>query len=138
MLRVDREQIAAELHVVDAAGLGNGRALSNWLRVLNYVRNICAHHSRLWNRNLADQLATRHVRAVPELAHLAQPGTSHQNARPFAAFSVIAFLLRHVAADDRYVADLRALMATSLPAAKRTAWEMGFPDGWEGLPLWTA
>jgi abortive infection bacteriophage resistance protein len=24
----------------------------SWLKTLNYVRNICAHHSRLWNRNL--------------------------------------------------------------------------------------
>lgn len=24
----------------------------SWLKTLNYVRNVCAHHSRLWNRNL--------------------------------------------------------------------------------------
>ncbi|MEG9533975.1 Abi family protein [Mannheimia indoligenes] len=24
--------------------------LESWLKVLNDVRNICAHHSRLWNR----------------------------------------------------------------------------------------
>ena len=25
----------------------------SWLHTLTYVRNICAHHSRLWNRDLA-------------------------------------------------------------------------------------
>jgi abortive infection bacteriophage resistance protein len=27
--------------------------LSSWLHTLNYVRNLCAHHSRLWNRQLS-------------------------------------------------------------------------------------
>ncbi|SMC61551.1 Abi-like protein [Pedobacter nyackensis] len=26
---------------------------TSWLHTLTYVRNICAHHSRLWNRDLA-------------------------------------------------------------------------------------
>ena len=31
---------------------GNHTFLSSWLRSISIVRNICAHHSRLWNRNL--------------------------------------------------------------------------------------
>lgn len=31
-------------------GLPNGKMLVNWLLFLNDVRNVCAHHSRLWNR----------------------------------------------------------------------------------------
>ncbi|MBK2095155.1 Abi family protein [Francisella philomiragia] len=27
--------------------------LQSWLHTLTYIRNICAHHSRLWNRDLA-------------------------------------------------------------------------------------
>lgn len=29
------------------------KRLGDWLHTLTYVRNICAHHSRLWNRELA-------------------------------------------------------------------------------------
>lgn len=29
------------------------RILVSWLHTLVYVRNICAHHARLWNRELA-------------------------------------------------------------------------------------
>jgi abortive infection bacteriophage resistance protein len=32
-------------------GLGH-QLLSSWLHALSYIRNICAHHSRLWNRIL--------------------------------------------------------------------------------------
>lgn len=31
--------------------------LESWLRTLNYIRNICAHHSRLWNKELANSAA---------------------------------------------------------------------------------
>lgn len=31
----------------------HGPVLLSWLQTLNYVRNICAHHARLWNRDLA-------------------------------------------------------------------------------------
>ncbi|WP_340138883.1 Abi family protein, partial [Vibrio vulnificus] len=33
-------------------GLSNGRVPAKWLRSRNYLRNVCAHHSRLWNRNV--------------------------------------------------------------------------------------
>lgn len=36
-------------------GVKNGRVFATWLRSLNYLRNVCAHHSRLWNRNIVDQ-----------------------------------------------------------------------------------
>ncbi|MGY0218364.1 Abi family protein [Endozoicomonadaceae bacterium StTr2] len=36
-------------------GIANGRHFASWLRSLNYLRNVCAHHSRLWNRNIIDQ-----------------------------------------------------------------------------------
>ena len=36
-------------------GISNGRTFATWLRSLNYLRNVCAHHSRLWNRNIVEQ-----------------------------------------------------------------------------------
>lgn len=36
-------------------GISNGRLFATWLRSLNYLRNVCAHHSRLWNRNIVEQ-----------------------------------------------------------------------------------
>lgn len=39
---------------VVARGLGirQDQLLPSWLEFLSYIRNICAHHSRLWNRKL--------------------------------------------------------------------------------------
>ncbi|SMG66502.1 abortive infection bacteriophage resistance protein [methanotrophic bacterial endosymbiont of Bathymodiolus sp.] len=46
MKETDQDQIAQKY------GLSNGRIFAGWLRSLNYLRNVCAHHSRLWNRNI--------------------------------------------------------------------------------------
>ena len=46
---------ARGLGVAARYGLNNGRVFASWLRSLNYLRNVCAHHSRLWNRNIVDQ-----------------------------------------------------------------------------------
>ncbi|WP_438590204.1 Abi family protein [Duncaniella muris] len=27
------------------------KTFNSWLHTINYVRNICAHHARLWNRD---------------------------------------------------------------------------------------
>jgi abortive infection bacteriophage resistance protein len=35
--------------VCDKFGLSH-QMLSFWLHSISYIRNICAHHSRLWNR----------------------------------------------------------------------------------------
>lgn len=45
----DKDLIAAKYGIQDFT------VMESWLRTLNYVRNVAAHHSRLWNKNLIDQ-----------------------------------------------------------------------------------
>ncbi|MDQ7059257.1 MAG: Abi family protein [Ghiorsea sp.] len=48
MKREDQQAIAAKY------GLTDGRVLASWLRSLNFIRNVSAHHSRLWNVNVLE------------------------------------------------------------------------------------
>lgn len=43
MKRSDRDNIAHKY------GVAKGKTFSQWLKSLNEIRNICAHHDRLWN-----------------------------------------------------------------------------------------
>jgi abortive infection bacteriophage resistance protein len=36
-------------------GIQEFKVFGSWLRSLNYLRNLAAHHSRIWNRNVIDQ-----------------------------------------------------------------------------------
>lgn len=131
---VDRNAIARELGVIDQSGLGNGHTLGNWLQVLNYVRNICAHHSRLWNRHLVYKIAARQLATIPELRHLSRPDVSHN--RIYSTLCVLAFLLNRVGQGD-WLAPLRDLLTVEVPACGRNLAELGFPAGWAAHRPWT-
>lgn len=59
MREAEQDAIAAKY------GITNGRTFATWLRSLNYLRNVCAHHSRLWNRNIVDQPKLPSAATVP-------------------------------------------------------------------------
>lgn len=132
----DRNEIAARLGVVDARGDGNGSAVVNWLRVLNYVRNVCAHHSRLWNRNLVDQLAPSQLRAIPELGHLTRRDVRHF--RVYSTLCVTAFLLSRLGHEPGWAQQIRELVSVEFPACGRELRELGFPAGWAAERPWAA
>ncbi|HWD82194.1 MAG TPA: Abi family protein, partial [Kribbella sp.] len=122
----DRNEIAASLGVLDRRAQGNGTALANWLRVLNYIRNVCAHHSRLWNRNLVDQVAPSHLRSIPDLQHL----TAVSHSRVYSVLCVAAFLLSRLGHGAEWIRQLRELISREFPACGRRLRELGFPAGW--------
>lgn len=131
----DRNEIARGLGILDRQGTGNGTALANWLRVLNYVRNICAHHGRLWNRNLANQIAPSHLGSIPDLRHLRGGGVSHF--RIYSTLCILAFLLQRVGHGADWVRHVRRLIGEEIPACGRDNDELGFPAGWTAQRPWT-
>lgn len=72
-------------------GIRNGRIFSSWLRSLNYLRNVCAHHSRLWNRNIIDQPKLPPVGEVRWIDPL--QSNRHALARPFLLLCMTKHLL---------------------------------------------
>lgn len=94
-------------------GVRNGRIFATWLRSLNYLHNVCAHHSRLWNRNIVDQPRLPPVAELHWVAPFAQGG--HVLARCF----LLMCLLRHL---------LSVINPTSSWAARMTQHLMSFPN----------
>jgi len=73
-------------------GVGNGRVFATWLRSVNYLRNVCAHHSRLWNRNIVDQPKLPSGNEVPWVAPFVRD--THAQARCFLLLKIARHLLR--------------------------------------------
>ncbi|WP_263081273.1 Abi family protein [Endozoicomonas sp. Mp262] len=48
-------KVPDQIEIASRYGVSEFKVFSSWLRSLNYLRNLCAHHSRLWNRNIIDQ-----------------------------------------------------------------------------------
>jgi abortive infection bacteriophage resistance protein len=75
-------------------GVGNGRIFATWLRSLNYLRNVCAHHSRLWNRNIVEQPRLPPASETPWVAPFET--SDHARARCFLLLRLTCHLLRAI------------------------------------------
>ena len=96
---------------------------------LTVVRNICAHHNRLWNRQLDVGFA------LPEKQPIALAAAMNRTMprRIYNSFAMTNHLLARAEPENDWGDRLKRLMAT-LPAGRSA--EMGFPDDWQDLELW--
>ncbi len=100
--------------------------LGSWLHTLTFIRNICAHHSRLWNRELA--VSPSWHRRLPSPDNNSGPAPPR---RFFTVAAMLVYLGWKVSPDTNWLERLQALMIEhpDIPLEP-----MGFPDQWqEGL-----
>ena len=128
--RSDQNEISREL------GITSGRLLGAWLTGLNYVRNIAAHHSRVWNRTLTYRLRTFNpAQAEESLAHIS---ASTVRDKVYLPLAVTGYLIKHIDPASRWRINLRDDMKKfpNVPGLSPVQ-DMGFPEGWNELPLWS-
>lgn len=112
-----------------AAAFGvSDTVFASWLHTLVYIRNICAHHARLWNRTLG-------VRPLmPRRTHrtfIAQPATNTQ--RVYFVLAIIRYWLNIIEPDNTLTQNLTTLFS-KYPGVNPGA--LGFPCQWNQEPLW--
>jgi abortive infection bacteriophage resistance protein len=129
MLFNDRQAIARQY------GINDPDVLQAWLKSINYVRNLCAHHSRLWNRPLVRQGMFPAGNGLTLLDHLAAAPT--QQTRLYGTAAAIRFLLLTINPATSWPARIKAILDTFPDAPSISLRNTGFPEGWESLPLWT-
>src|SRR5690554_1971803 len=108
-------------------GLDQG-VLKGFVRHLTYVRNLCAHHSRLWNRGLTVTMPV--PRSKP--AELVGSFNPKQPRRIYNTLVMLAALMDFVSPDNQWKQRLEALLIDH----RIDAVAMGFPDNWKDLPIW--
>jgi abortive infection bacteriophage resistance protein len=115
-----KKSIAARFGTTDTV-------FQSWLIALNGVRNICAHHGRLWNRELGFKPK------IPKNDVRWHDPVEVANNRLFGVLTIMRFLLSDIAPQSQWPARLLALLGEygEIPRA-----QMGFPGDWECCPLW--
>jgi abortive infection bacteriophage resistance protein len=120
----DQEQIAATY------AAPSGEAFAQWLRSLNFIRNVAAHHSRLWNINVLERSA------VPT----GWPAEL-DNARPFFYFGLMQQLMSVICPRSSWARRLADLLA-DFPRGDNPAISLedfgAFPEWAQGEPWNTA
>jgi abortive infection bacteriophage resistance protein len=101
--------------------------LATWLLSLNTVRNICAHHGRLWNREpgtipmIPDKIPDWNVpERVPSI-------------RIFPILTICLWSLSRIAPQSTWAARCSQLVHQISP---NQLVSMGFPERWKQCPIW--
>lgn len=121
---VDRKQIARRFNLPQ-------EVLGSWLHTLTFIRNTCAHHSRLWNRELSvvPKLPRENNWAMPRVP-AAQPLPGK---RLFVVLLMLAYMMGHISPDNHWKQHLQQLLER-FPEIPQGA--MGFLENWQQHPIW--
>jgi len=104
-----------------------GNVLLSWLFTLNYVRNLCAHHYRLWNREIAIKPL------IPHNDPRWHAPNAVSNNRTFAVLTLLRYLLWQTAPQSHWREMLYSVFDDypEIPLI-----DMGIPANWREHPLW--
>lgn len=106
--------------------------LEGFLEHLSYVRNVCAHHSRLWNRHLTKKMPLPKSKPVGLHANIYVDVANKTDHKIYNTLVVIQYLMTVICPESLWAVRLNELLKKYAIDFKR----MGFPDHWKSLPLW--
>jgi abortive infection bacteriophage resistance protein len=124
--RGDRTNIAKSFDIKDEV------TFCSWLHTLNYIRNICAHHSRLWNISL-DITPGKYYNNSSKIWLTNTEVDIAQRTKMFYFLCVILYFLQTVNPKTKFLNHFYKLIS-DYPIVNLGF--MGFPEGWKDLPLW--
>lgn len=97
--------------------------LESWLHALTYIRNLCAHHSRIWNRHF-----TIRPKQVNKYVKYLTPNTT------FAAQSAMMHLLLKIISPDSKWTERLFELLNIYPVINQA--KMGFIHNWQKDIFW--
>lgn len=109
--------------------------LVSWIRCLVYVRNTCAHHSRLWNKPLVDQPKTpKQNWEARNVQHISADVS--RRSRVYAAAAISRHLLLQINPNSSWCVRIKDQWQEFPDIPGLSPNNAGFFVGWETEPLW--
>jgi abortive infection bacteriophage resistance protein len=103
--------------------------LVSFIHNLSIVRNYCAHHSRLWNRDFTIAWKLPNYKPFPLLASLNRT----DGKKLYNTLAALSYLMDIINPGHHWKKRLGDLFCHHPTVKERF---MGFPEGWRDLPLW--
>ena len=123
-----KKQIAQNLGI-------HAEVLESWLKTLNDVRNICAHHSRLWNKEHGRSIKIPTSNAIQWLQQpiiLSNTAIRYEK-RTYMLLVAIQTLLYKISPNSTWAKRLKDLIEQYPSLSKAN---MGMPELWHQDPFW--
>jgi len=108
----------------------SAKIMESWLLTLNYIRNLCAHHGRLWNRVLPLKPILPKASKTPAFHH----PVSIPSDRVFTILTILLYLIGYIAPQSAWPSRLIDLWGKKHPVIPLG--NMGFPNNWVNSPIW--
>lgn len=111
--------------------LNKFKTLENWMFCFSHLRNVCAHHSRLWNKRLT-ALPSLPYNTLKPFLNKTEIKQVYPN-KVYAVICCVYYILKIIDSSNTFKEDLIELMgACPLKQEK----EMGFPENWQDQSVW--
>jgi abortive infection bacteriophage resistance protein len=129
-----QHQLPQKAMIANDFGLNLHNELSSWLEAISFLRNIIAHHSRIWGRNMVKRItlpkSTRNLWLSPMTNTIQE---NLQRPKPFLAISTMVYLCNAINYKNEIKNKLLALFNSNptIPIQK-----LGFFNNWQREPLW--
>lgn len=112
----------------------SAKVFCSWLHSINYIRNLCAHHSRLWNRDM-DIVPRLYFSKDNNLIWLKDDDLNNlKRNKLYYSICVINYFLQTANPTSTFNNRLIDLIDNYKNVVGLSY--MGFPDNWEEEPLW--
>jgi abortive infection bacteriophage resistance protein len=110
----------------------------SWLHTFTYIRNVCAHHARLWNKtfSISPKLprTPRHqFLNTTSIIHPTNGTTIYLNKKTYYLCSILIYFLNTINPKHNFQKKLNRLFDKYSNIDTKA---MGFPKNWEQEPLW--
>lgn len=122
-----KDTIAKELGAV------NHTYLPSWLQSIAQIRNFCAHHSRLWNRNLPGTVKLLPKPPNPWIVDVKNVPTQGEFQRLYIHMCLMRYLLNVIQPNNNFTTRLNDLFV-KYPNVDPNA--LGMKPNWQTEPLW--
>ncbi|MBN8686961.1 MAG: Abi family protein [Chitinophagales bacterium] len=114
--------------ITKSFGLSHPFILESWMHAFAQLRNICAHHGRLWNRRFTT------TPKIPD--NSIHPYLNNKKIYPnkiYAILSSMTYILHIISPGNTFNTRLKELMKSCKLTDEK---EMGFPENWLDEPIW--
>lgn len=123
-----KNDIKSKNIIAQEFGAVNHTYLPSWLQSIAQIRNYCAHHSRLWNKNLP---GAPKMLSKPPFRWLEDAPTDHN--KLYLHLCIMRYLLNIIAPTNNFADRLKELI-NKYPSVDPNA--LGFKENWTSEPLW--
>lgn len=123
-------QLPEKSKIANEFGLNNQKYLASWLLSITLIRNIVAHHGRLWNRVIINKYEWQESTKFPLLNYTPN---QHQRRKIFPLFCAMIYLNDRVSPGHHLREEFFSLLENY---PNTPLYKMGFPKNWKEQPIW--